>query len=148
MSALLPARAMIACGPLGGTAGASDAGAALARGLSASGRPAADVFAIEHPGVRGSEARRLLEAEHFDQRMLAARALVLLLDVLAAARLAGSLMLELATRARQSGVPCYAVTAENRLGLFDLRVLDIQCVLIAGDAESLERAGRSLDAII
>jgi hypothetical protein len=148
MAALIPTRAMIACATLAEGLPAQAAGAALARGLESGGSEDADVFAIEQAGVRGDAMRRLLEQERFDARMLAARALVLLLARLTPEGLAGSLALELATRARQSGVPAYAVCAENRLDAFDERVLDLQCILIAADARALRRAGAELARIL
>ena len=51
---------------------------------------------------------------------------------------------ELATRARQGGVPCYAVTAENGLDSFQARILDLQLVLQAGAPRSLRAAGSAL----
>jgi len=62
--------------------------------------------------------------------------------------LAGSLAFEAATRARQAGVPCYAVTAVNRLNAFDLRILDLQVVLEASTGRALRVAGRRLAAIV
>ena len=59
-----------------------------------------------------------------------------------------TLAFEVATRARQSGVPCYAVAARNGLSSFDARVLDLQVVLEAASAPALARAGRTLAAII
>jgi glycerate kinase len=69
--------------------------------------------------------------------------------VIAAARLdertlAGSLAFEVATAARQSGVPAYAVAAQSALDLFDARMLDLQMVLQARTAQSLRAAGRKL----
>jgi glycerate kinase len=73
--------------------------------------------------------------------------------VIAAARLdertlAGSPAFEIAIRARQSGVPAYAVTAHNGLGAFDARMLDLQLVLEASDARALSAAGRRLAAVV
>ena len=58
--------------------------------------------------------------------------------------LAGSVAFEIATRARQSGVPAYAVTGDNALGSFDARMLDLQLILQARGARGLATAGRRL----
>jgi glycerate kinase len=62
--------------------------------------------------------------------------------------LAGSPTFELATRARQAGVPAYAVTAENRLNPFDARILDLQVILEAGNPRALVAAGRKLAGLV
>ena len=51
---------------------------------------------------------------------------------------------EIATRARQRGVPAYAVTAANELNAFDARILDLQLILMARDVPALVSAGRKL----
>jgi glycerate kinase len=55
---------------------------------------------------------------------------------------------EVATRARQTGVPCYAVAASAGLDLFEARILDLQVVLEARDKQALAAAGRRLAAIL
>ena len=60
------------------------------------------------------------------------------------ATLAGSVAFEIATRARQGGVPAYAVTAENALERFDARILDLQLILQARSRDALVAAGREL----
>jgi glycerate kinase len=55
---------------------------------------------------------------------------------------------EVATRARQTGVPCYAVAASAGLDLFEARILDLQVVLEARDRQALAAAGRRLAAIV
>ena len=50
--------------------------------------------------------------------------------------LAGSPAFEIATRARQAGVPAYAVTGVNELDAFDARMLDLQVILQASDARA------------
>ena len=62
--------------------------------------------------------------------------------------LAGSAAFEIATRARQAGVPAYAVTGENALSLFDARMLDLQVILTARDARGLAAAGRKLAQLV
>ena len=80
--------------------------------------------------------------------MRASRAIVLLVSRLRESTLAGSAAFEVATRARQSGVPCYAVTAANELDSFDLRILDLQKVLKADTAMSLRSAGEDLARVM
>jgi glycerate 2-kinase len=63
---------------------------------------------------------------------------------LAESTLQASAAFELATRARQTGVPCYAVTARNGLDAFDARMLDLQLVIEARDLAALQAAGRTL----
>ena len=60
---------------------------------------------------------------------------------------AGSAAFEIATRARQAGVPAYAVTGENALGAFDARMLDLQLVLEARGPRGLAAAGRRLASL-
>ena len=79
--------------------------------------------------------------------MLRARAVILACARLEQSTLAGSAVFEIATRARQAGVPAYAMAAENRSSLFDARVLDLQTILRPG-ARALAAAGRRLAAII
>jgi glycerate kinase len=55
---------------------------------------------------------------------------------------------EVATRARQTGVPCYAVTASVGLDLFEARVLDLQVVLEAREERALIAAGKRLAGIV
>ena len=62
--------------------------------------------------------------------------------------LAGSVTFEIATRARQGGVPAYAVTRENTLDAFDARVLDLQAILEARSRKALVSAGLELAALV
>jgi glycerate kinase len=62
--------------------------------------------------------------------------------------LAGTVAFELATRARQGGVPAYAVTGEDELDSFDARILDLQTILVARTHRSLTLAGRKLAEIV
>ncbi len=55
---------------------------------------------------------------------------------------------EVATRARQTGVPCYAVAARVGLDLFEARILDLQVVLEACKERALTAAGRRLADIV
>jgi glycerate kinase len=144
---LIPTTPLIATGPFGELAAARVA-AALARGLQAGGRPAADLLAIP-AGLAGIEdVRGGLDALGFDTRMHRARAVILGEWRLAQETLVGSVAFEIATRARQSGVPAYAVTGENRLDGFDARILDLQAILTARSTRALAAAARRLARLI
>ncbi len=164
---------LVVSGPFGPNLAASDVGAALARGLQTGGALAVDVCPLPSVGagsVQASEALTtdvrplpgtgagdeqpgagagaLLDALDFDARMRSARAVVVATRRLQERALAGSVTFEVATRARQGGVPAYAVTGENALEPFDARILDLQLVLQAGSARALAAAGRRLAAIV
>jgi glycerate kinase len=89
-------------------------------------------------------AAHVLDAVGFDARMRAARAVVTGEGRLDQQSLAGKLISEIATRARQAGVPCHAVVGRRELDDFGARVLDLQVVLEASTEAELERAGRRL----
>lgn len=117
-------------------------GRALARGIEADGRRVCDLCAL-----RFGERHELDELD-FDRRMRAARAVVIATARLDDRTLAGSAAFEAATRARQSGVPAYAVTASDELDPFEARIVDLQVVLEAGNARALAAAGRKLAALM
>jgi glycerate kinase len=148
----IPQRLLIAAGPFGGSLSAGRVAASIARGVLAAGRPEPDLCpfelgALESGGAAatcGADARALLDAVDFDRRMRAARAVVVAWGELEERALAGSVTFEIATRARQGGVPAYAVTAHDRLDAFDARILDLQLVLEARSTRALAAAGRRL----
>jgi glycerate kinase len=80
--------------------------------------------------------------------MRAARALVIACAQLDDRRLAGSIAFEAATRARQGGVPAYAVTGHNTLNPFEARILDLQIVLEASTVGAFSAAGRRLATLV
>ena len=84
----------------------------------------------------------------FDARMLAARAVIVGEGRLDLGTLAGKAPGEIATRARQAGVPCFAAVGSRTLDAFGARILDLQAVLEAGDPEALEAAGRRLATLV
>jgi hypothetical protein len=84
----------------------------------------------------------------FDLRMKRARAVVLAAAHLRESTLRGSLAFEIATRARQGGVPAYAVTGENALTPFDARILDLQAIFEASNPRALAAAGRKLAQVL
>jgi glycerate kinase len=90
----------------------------------------------------------ILDAVGFDSRMRAARAVVTGEGKLDEQSLAGKLVSEIATRARQSGVPCYAIVGTRELDSFGARVLDLQVVLEAGTPAQLRAAGRQLAKVL
>lgn len=90
----------------------------------------------------------VLDAVQFDRRLRLARALIAGEGKLDHQSLAGKAVSEVATRARQAGVPCFAVVGRNELDSFGTRILDLQAVLEAGTLPELERAGRELVQLI
>ena len=86
----------------------------------------------------------VLDAIDFDRRMRVARAVVTGEGKLDEQSLAGKAVAEISTRARQAGVPCYAVVGRRELDAFGARMLDLQAVLEAGTPSALEQAGREL----
>lgn len=126
--------------PLGGLS-AGLVAAALGSGLHAAGHSlSADLLPLEEPPADP----RAWWAADVQARMLAARAVVIATDRLDERTLAGSLAFELATSARQNGVPAYAVTAENGLDPFDARILDLQAIFEASSTRALRMAGGKL----
>jgi glycerate kinase len=141
---LIPRHALIASEPFAAQLTAERAAEAVAAGLCAAGCPLPDLLELE---PRAELAAQLL-AQRFDERLRAARALVLVTRELDERTLAGSPAFELATRARQAGVPAYAVTGENRLNTFDARILDLQLIVQARERRGLRAAGRRLAALL
>ncbi|HXE45120.1 MAG TPA: glycerate kinase [Conexibacter sp.] len=90
----------------------------------------------------------VLEQLDFDARMRGARAVIVGEGRLDLGTLAGKAPGEIATRARQSGVPCFAAVGARTLDAFGARILDLQAVLEAGDAGALETAGRRLATLV
>ncbi len=86
----------------------------------------------------------VLDALEFDRRMRAARAVVTGEGKLDLQSLGGKLISEVATRARQAGVPCHAVVGTRELDSFGARILDLQAVLVATTVQEIESAGRRL----
>lgn len=86
----------------------------------------------------------LLAALGFDARMRAARAVIVGEGAIDEQTLQGKIAGEIATRARQAGVPCFAIVGTNRLDPFAARMLDLQRILEASDLEALAAAAASL----
>jgi hypothetical protein len=113
---------------------------AIARGLVDGGLPQPDQCPIDPSSP--------LEELDFDARMRRSRAVVLAQRFLEERTLRGSVTFEIATRARQGGVPAYAVAGESSLTAFDARVMDLQRIFEAPSTRALAGAGRKLAAII
>lgn len=139
----IPDTLLIAACPFGRGLGAERVAEALARGVRAAGRPEPDVCALRET-LAGAELTSALQAVDFDARMVRARAVLVAARSLRRKTLRTSVAFEIATRARQAGVPAYAVARENRLDEFDARMLDLQLILTAGDECALRNAGREL----
>lgn len=122
---------------------------AIARGLTAHDRLEVDPCPLEGGlGGRTAHPSTPLDEADFDRRMGAARAMVLVCAELDDRTLAGSVAFEAATRARQAGIPAYAVTAHNALDPFEARIVDLQLVLHADSSRALSAAGRKLAALV
>ncbi|HEV3046157.1 MAG TPA: glycerate kinase [Solirubrobacteraceae bacterium] len=139
--------ALLACEPFSPRLSAARVAGALAAGLLAAGAPEPD--AVELPGdIDDRGAAALLERAGFRARMLASRAVIVAVSALSERTLPGSAAFEVATLARQNGVPCYAVAAHLELNEFDLRILDLQLVLHARGVGTLRTAGERLAGIV
>jgi glycerate kinase len=144
---LIPRNPLVACGPFGSLS-APRAAAAIGRGLRAGGLPEPDILLLTGVQDQAADVRELLACADFDTRMRRARAVIVGAWRLREQTLAGSAAFEIATRARQTGVPAYAVTGENRLDLLDARILDLQTILEAEGTRALAAAGRKLAQLL
>jgi glycerate 2-kinase len=90
----------------------------------------------------------ILKTLSFDERLRAARALIVGEGAINAQTLQGKIPGEVATRARQAGVPCFAIVGRNDLSAFDARMLDLQRVVEATDLDEIAAAAASLVDVI
>lgn len=90
----------------------------------------------------------ILDEVGFDARMRSARAVVTGEGTLDVQSLVGKVVAEVATRARQSGVPCHAVVGTRELDSMGARILDLDRVLEASTLAELEAAGRALADVL
>ncbi len=90
----------------------------------------------------------VLDAVGFDARMRSARAVVSGEGKLDQQSLVGKIVSEVATRARQAGVPCHAVVGSRELDAMGARVLDLDRVIAASTLVEIEAAGRALAEVI
>jgi glycerate 2-kinase len=93
-------------------------------------------------------AQFVLDAVDFDRRMRAARAVVTGEGKLDQQSLAGKVVSEVSTRARQAGVPCHAIVGTRELDSFGVRVLDLQAVLEASTPGQISAAARRLSEVL
>jgi hypothetical protein len=165
---VVPQTALVVAGQFGDALSGADVVRAIARGLVAGGLTEPDLCPIEAEGrapagvfagaetERGREIRKvfapdvaaLLAELDLDTRMRRARAVVLAEPHMDERTLRGSVTFEIATRARQGGVPAYAVTGKNALAPFDARILDLQLILEANSERALTSAGRKLADVL
>ncbi len=140
---------LVLAGPFGERLDAERVGSAIARGLTTEEELACDICALEQDlGARADGPSKPLDEADFDRRMRAARALVIACAHLDDRTLAGSIAFEAATRARQAGVPAYAVTAHDVLDPFEARIVDLQVIVEAGSSRALNAAGRKLASLV
>jgi glycerate kinase len=147
---MLPQTMLVTASAFGERLDAQRVATAIARGLQDGGREA-DLCPLDGDEAGSGESpdrRALLDALEFDRRMRAARAVIVAAPRLREDTLAGSFAFEIATRARQAGVPAYAITGENRLDAFDTRILDLQTILEARTARALQAAARKLAVLV
>ena len=86
----------------------------------------------------------VLDALGFDARLRAARAVVTGEGRLDEQTLQGKVVGEVATRARQRGVPCHAIVGRSELDRFGLRLLDLDTVTEATTLDEIEAAAAAL----
>src|SRR4029453_9314659 len=79
----------------------------------------------------------VLSAVDFEARMRAARAVIVGEGKIDEQTLQGKIAGEIATRARQAGVPCFAIVGTSELDAFGARMLDLQRVLEATDLDAV-----------
>jgi len=132
---------LLVSAPFGARLDGAAVARAVSRGLRAGGLAAPEVLELPDAEPDAAALRELLERERFDARLHLACALLIVVAGLCERTLARSPAFELASRARQGGVPAYAIARESSLGAFDERILDLQLVLRAGSARGLADAG-------
>jgi hypothetical protein len=147
-SMLIPEKPLIVTGAFGPALGAASVAAALVRGLGADEGPEPDVCLLPESLESAPALRSQLAELVPDVRLRCARAVIIGEGRLEESTLARTAAFEIATRARQSGVPAYAVACESRLSSFDARMLDLQLILEAGTPRALIAAGRRLASLL
>jgi Glycerate kinase family len=133
----IPDRLVLAVCAFGDELPAERAARALALGIRSRGGPEPDICPIVDA----------LPSD-LDARMRDARAVVVGAERLDRQTLPASPVFEIATRARQAGVPAYAVAGFSELDAFDARMLDLQVVLKASTVRGLSAAGRKLAQLL
>lgn len=97
-----------------------------------------------HDATLVAGAAFVLDVLEFDRRLVASAAVIVGEGRLDATSLQGKITAEIATRARQHGVPAHAIVGSCALRRFDARILDLQEILEAGDARGIGRAAKKL----
>ncbi|MFZ1153946.1 MAG: hypothetical protein WAN93_03475 [Solirubrobacteraceae bacterium] len=140
---------LVLAGPFSEGLDAGRVATAIARGIEADGLLRCDLCPLEGDlGKNAGGASKPLDERDFNRRMHAARALVIARESLEDRTLAGSVAFEAATRARQTGVPAYAVTGRDELDPFEARIVDLQVILEASTSRALSAAGRKLAGLV
>ena len=141
---MIPRAMLVAACPFSGALSARRVASAIGRGLEDGGLQKPDLCPLDPGSDVPPRLRELLAALDFDARMRRARGVVLAAGRLQERTLIGSPTFEIASRARQAGVPAYAITGENALDPFDARILDLQAILEARNARELRAAAKKL----
>lgn len=95
-----------------------------------------------------SGAAVVLDRLDFNSRMTAARAVITGEGSLDHQTLLGKAVGEVATRARQSGVPCHAIAGRVTMTPFETRILDFETTVQAGTARAIADAARRLAPVL
>lgn len=95
-----------------------------------------------------SGAAWVLDQVGFTPRMLRARAVITGEGSLDRQTLLGKAVGEVATRARQSGVPCHAIVGRMGMSEFDARILDFESWSEAGEPQAIADAAERLVAVL
>lgn len=149
MPAVISKTVLVLADGFGESLNATRVAEAIARGLCADEHLECDLCPLGvGTDTHADTPAKRLDGLHFSQRMLVARALVIACKCLDDRALAGSVAFEAATRARQSGVPAYAITGHNELDPFEARIVDLQVILQADTSRALSAAGRKLAALV
>jgi len=141
---VIPRAMLVAAFAFSGALSARRVASAIGHGLREGGLQESDLCPMDPEGEDPARLRELLATLDFDARMRRARGVVLAAGRLQERTLIGSPTFEIASRARQAGVPAYAITGENALDPFDARILDLQTILEASNARALRAAARKL----
>jgi glycerate kinase len=144
----VPQRVLVVSDAFGPRLTASTVASAIAEGIRDGGLPEPDLCPLPALHANASDIRGVLDELDFDARMRRSRAVLIAAATLEERALAGSITFEIATRARQGGVPAYAVTVKDALSAFDARILDLQVILQARGRKQLVAAGRRLAALV
>lgn len=95
-----------------------------------------------------SGAGFVLDRIGFNARMQASRAVITGEGCLDHQTLLGKAVGEVATRARQSGVPCHAIVGRREMSEFEARILDFESVSQAGTARAIAAVSERLEAVL